>query len=93
MTEAEETQVVEVLRSLADDVRRKLLFDYLEVAQDVARGTQLHHDLDKFFSKAHVIDLGSHDVCHGFAVRVVATSDGTVGLLGPGGRCYLLEKI
>ena len=92
MTEREEAAVVELLRNMADDVRRKLLFDYLEVAQEVAKGTQLHHDLDKFFSKAHVIDLGSHDLCQGFAIRVVSASDGQVGLLGPGGRCYQVSS-
>ena len=92
MTEAEENRVVEVLEALAPGVRDKLAFLHLKEAKDVAEAAQFHHDLDNFFSKAHVIDLGSHDLCHGFVVRVVSASDGAVGLLGPGGRCYRIEK-
>ena len=95
MTEREESAVVELLRNMEEDVRRKLIFDYQEDAQKVARDARLHHDLDNFFSEADVIELGSreHDFCQGFVVRVVSASDGAVGLFGPGGRCYRVERL
>ena len=87
MTLEEEQAVAQAVAQISGQVLQRSCFQTQEEAETVSYAARVHSDLPNLFTEADVIDLSNHNM-GGYVVRVVAGSDGQVGVMFKGGRCY-----